>query len=154
MIGVHRGQTVQQIDLFPVSRRVPQNAQGVQGCDCFLGLWRVIHTLRLIDNNNGMGVLDVPHGAVAIQPILGLIDDVLCLFECIDVDDHNLDVSACSKLAHIGQLSGVVDKVSAGHIVILQSEMLLGNLKGLVNTFPDSHRWNDDDKLGKTVLPI
>ena len=101
-----------------------------------------------------MGVLDVPHGAVAIQPILGLIDDVLCLFECIDVDDHNLDVCAGSKLAHIRQLGGVVDKVPAGHVVILQTKMLLSHLKGLIHTFPDSHRGNDDDKLGKTVLPI
>ena len=127
LVGIYRSQPVQQIDLFSVGCRVPQNAQWFQGCDSFLGLWRVIHTLRLVDDNNGMGVLDVPHSAVAIELVLCLIDDVLRFLECVDINDHNLDVRTGSKLAHIGQFGGVVDKIPTRNIVILQTKMLLGH---------------------------
>ena len=125
LVGVYRGQPVEQIDFFPVGSGVPQHTQGVQRGNGFLGLGGVVYTLGFVDDDDGMGILDEAHGRFAAQPILGLIDDVLRLLEGVDVNNHHFDVGAGGELPHIGQLGGVVDEVPARHIVVLQAKMLL-----------------------------
>ena len=154
LVGIHWGQAVEQIDFFPVGSGVPQNTQGVQCGNGFLGLGGVVHTLGFVNDDNGMGVLDESHGRFTIEPILGLIDDVLRFLEGVDVNNHHFDVGAGSELPHIRQLGRVVDEVPARHIVILQAKMLFGDFKGLVDTLPDGHRRHHDDKLGKPILAI
>ena len=101
-----------------------------------------------------MGILDEPHGRFAVKPILGLVNDVLRLLKSVDVDNHHFNVGAGGELAHIGQLGGVVDEVPTRHIVILQAEMLLSDLKGLVDTLPDGHRRHHDDELSEAVFAV
>ena len=133
---------------------VPQHAQGIQRGNGFLGLGGVVHALGFVDDDDGVGVLDEAHGSFAIEPILGLIDDILRLLEGVDVNNHHFDVGAGGELPHIGQFGRVVDEVAARHVVILQAEMLLSDLKGLVNTLPDGHRRHHNDKLGESVLAV
>ncbi len=154
LICVHRGQAVEQVDLLPVGGGVAQDTQGIQRRDGLLGLGGIVHALGLIDDDDGVGVLYVPHSRLAVQPVLGLIDDVLRLFEGVDIDDHDLDVGAGGELAHVRQLGRVVDEVPAGYSVILQGEVLLRHLEGLVDTLPDRHGGHHHDELGEAVPPV
>ena len=154
LVGVYRSQAVKQIDFFPVGSGVPQHTQGIERGNGFLGLWCIVYTLGFVDDDNGVGILNKAHGRFAAQPILGLVDDILRLFESVDVNNHHFDVGTGGKLSHIGQLGGVIDKVPAGHIVVLQAKMLLRDLKGFVDAFPDGHRRHHDNKFGKAVLAV
>ena len=154
LIGVHRGQTVEQIDLLPVGGRVAQHTQRIQRRDGLFGLGGVVYALGLVDDDDGVCVPDKAHGRLAVQLVLGLVDDVLRLFEGVDVDDHHLDVGAGGKLAHVGQLGGVVDEIPAGHAVVLQGKVLLRDLEGLVHALPDGHRRHYHDELGEAVPPV
>ena len=96
-----------------------------------------------------------PHPRLlAAQPILGLVDDILRLLESVDANNRHFDVGASGELSHIGQLGGVIDKVPARYIVVLQAKMLLRDLKGFVDTLPDGHRRYHDNKFGKAVLAV
>ena len=108
---------------------VTQHTQGIERGNGFLGLWGIVYALGFVDDDDGMGILDKAHGCFAAQPVLGLIDDIFRLLESIDVYNHHFDVGASGELPHIRQLCGVVDKVPARHIVILQVKMLPGGLK-------------------------
>lgn len=109
-------------------------------------------TTKRINDNDRMDILNVSHGAVAVELVLRLINNVLSFVERIDTDDHNLDVRTGSKLMHVGRLGGAVDKVLARNIAIQRGEMFLSHLNGLNNAFPDSLRRNDGDELGEAVL--
>ena len=80
---------------------VPQHTQGVQCGNGFLVLGDVVYALGFVDDDNGMGILDKPHGGYAVEPILGLIDDVLRLLEGVDVNNHHFDVRTGGELPHI-----------------------------------------------------
>ena len=102
LVGIHRSQAVKQIDFFPVGSGVPQHTQGVQRGNGFLGLGGVVYALGFVDDDDGVGVLDEPHGRFAVEPILGLVNDVLRLLKSVDVDNHHFNVGAGGELAHIG----------------------------------------------------
>ena len=136
------------------SRWVAQHTQGIQCGNGFLGLRGVVYALRFINDDDGVGILNKPHGCLAVQPVLGLIDDVLCLLKSVDVDNHHFDVRAGGELPHIGQLSGAINEIPAGHIVVLQAKMLLSDLERLIDALTDSHRRHHNDKLGEAVFAV
>ena len=154
LVGVHRGQAVEKVDFLSVGGRIPQHTQGMQGGNGLLGLGGVVYALGFVNDDDRVCVLDEPHGRLAAQLVLGLVDDVLRLLKGIDVDDHHFNVGAGGKLAHIGQLGGVVDEVPTGYIVILKAEMLLGNLEGLIHALPNGHRRHHDNELGEAILAV
>ncbi len=80
-----------------------------------------------------MCVLNKAHSRFTVEPILRLIDDVLRFLESVDVNNHHFDIGTGGKLPHVGQLGRVVDEVPAWHVVVLQAEMLLRDLKGFVD---------------------
>lgn len=149
LISVNRREPEQQVDLFPVGGGIAQHAERIQRGNGFLCLGRVVHALRLVDDYDGPGVADKTHGGFAGKPVLSLIDDVLSLFESVDVDDHDLDVGAGRELAYIGQSGAVVNEVAAGNVVVEQAEMVPGDLQGLVHTLADSHGRHNNDELGE-----
>ena len=154
LVGVYRGQPVEQIDFFPVGSGVPQHTQGIECGNGFLGLWGVVYTLGFVDDDDGVGILNKTHGRLTTQPILSLVDDILCFFESINVNNHHFDVGTGGELPHIGQLGRVINKVPTWYIVVLQAKMLLSDLKGFVDTLPDGHRRHHDNKFGKAVLAV
>ena len=74
--------------------RIAENAQGIQRRDCLFGFWGIVHALRLVYNDDGAGVLYIPHGGFAVQLVLRLIYDIFGFFECVDIDNHNLNIRA------------------------------------------------------------
>ena len=152
LVGVHRGQAVEQIDLFPVGGRVTEHTQRVKGGNRILCLLSVIHALRLINDNDRVCVLDVADGRFSVEPVLLLIDDILRLAESVNIDNHDLNIAAGGEKAHIGQLGRVVNEIAAGCVVVKGGKMLLGDLQRLIHALSDGNRRDHDDKLGKTVL--
>ena len=114
----------------------------------------VVHTLRLVDDNNRPCRLDVADGRIAVQFVLLLIDDVLGLSESIDIDNHNLNIRAGGKLPHIGQLCAVVYEIAARYIVIERGKMLLRRLQGFIHAFADCNAGDNDNKLGKAIQTV
>ena len=117
----------------------------------FLG---AVHALGLVNDDNGVGVLDVADRRFSVEPVLLLVDDVLRFSECVNIDDHNLNIGADGKRAHIGQLGGIVDEIPAGRVVIECGKVLLGDLQGLIHTLPNGNGRHNDDELGKTELLV
>ncbi|MPM08125.1 hypothetical protein SDC9_54437 [bioreactor metagenome] len=154
MIGINRRQAVEQINLLPVRCGIAKHAQRIQRGNSVLCLRRIVHALRLVDDDDGVRVLYVAHGGFAVQLVLYLIDDVLGLFESVDVDDHDLDVRAGGELPNVGQLGRVIYEKAARHVVILQAEMLLCDFKGFIHALADRNGRNDDNELRKAVLPV
>ena len=152
--SVNRGQPVKKVDLLPVGCGIPQHTHGVQRADRLFRLGGVVHALGFVDDDNGVGILNQPDRAAAAQPILILIEDVLGLFESVDVDNHNLNLGAGGKLPHVVELRGVVDKKPAGHIVILEAEVFLCHLKGLVDALPDGDRRHHHHELGEAIPAV
>ena len=56
--------------------------------------------------------------------------------------------------AAVGQLGGVVDKIPAGHAVVLQGKVLLRQLKGLVHALPDGYRRHNHNEFRKPIPPV
>lgn len=154
LVGVYRSQAVKQIDFFSVGGGVPQHTQGIERGNGFLGLGGVVYALGFIDDNDRVCVLNKAHSRFTVEPILRLIDDVLRFLESVDVNNHHFDIGTGGKLPHVGQLGRVVDEVPAWHVVVLQAEMLLRDLKGFVDALPDGHRRHHDNKLGESVLAV
>lgn len=152
LVSIHRGQAVEQVDLFPVGGRIPEHTQRVQRGDSVLGLLRAVHALGLVNDNDRVRVLNVTNRRLAVEPVLLLVDDVLRLAESVNIDYHDLNIAAGGEGTHIGQLCGVVDKIAAGRVVVEGGKMLLGDLQGLIHALPYSDGRDYDDKLGKAVL--
>ena len=119
-----------------------------------LALGVLSYALGFIDDNDRVCVLNKAHSRFTVEPILRLIDDVLRFLESVDVNNHHFDIGTGGKLPHVGQLGRVVDEVPAWHVVVLQAEMLLRDLKGFVDALPDGHRRHHDNKLGESVLAV
>ena len=102
LISVNRRQTVKQIDPLPMRGGITQHARRMQRSNRLFRLIGVIHALRLVDDNDRSGILYVPHRRFAVQFVLRLVDDVLRFAESVDIDDHDLNITACRKLSNIG----------------------------------------------------
>ena len=72
----------------------------------------------------------------------------------VNIDDHDLDIGAGGKLPHVGQLGRIIDKVSAGRIVIERRKMLLRCLQGFIHALADGYAGHNNDKLGKTIKAV
>ena len=83
-----------------------------------------------------------------------MVDDVLRFSECVNIDNHDLNIGTCGKRAHIGQLGGIVDEIPAGRVIIERGKVLLGDLQGLIHALPNSDGRHDNDKLGKAELLV
>ena len=134
--------------------RVAQYTQGIQRGNRLFGFSRIVNALRLIDDDDRIGILNIPHSRFAVQLVLRLIDDVFCLFESINIDDHDFNVGAGGKLPYIGKLCGIIDKIAAGNIVVLQAEMLLCNLKRFIYALSNSNGRHNDDEFRKSVPAV
>ena len=126
----------------------------MKGSDRVLRLLCAVHALGLVNDDNGVGVLDVTNCRLAVEPVLLLVDDILRLPESVDIDNHDLNITAGGERTHIGQLCGIVYKIAAERVVVEGGKMLLGDLQGLIHTLPDGDGWNYDDELGKAVLLV
>ena len=133
---------------------IPQHTHGIQRADRFFRLGGVVHALRFVDDDNRMGVLNQPDCTAAAQAVLILIKNIFCLFESVDVDNHDLNFSAGCKCPHIIEFCGVVDKKPAGHVVVLETEVFLCHLKGLIDALADGDRGYDHHKLGEAVPAV
>ena len=119
-----------------------------------LGFLGAVHALGLVNDDNGVGVLDVADCRFAVEPVLLLVDDILRFSECVNIDNHDLNIGAGGKRAHIGQLGGIVDEIPAGRVIIERGKMLLGDLQRLIHALPNGDGRHDDDKLGKAELLV
>ena len=108
-----------------MSRRIAENAKGRKGRDSGFCLLGVVHTLRLVNDNDRAGSLYVVDGRVAVQLVLLLIYHVFGLAKSVNIDNHNFYICARRKLPHIGELRAVVDEIAARCIIVQSRKMLL-----------------------------
>ena len=108
--------------------------------DGFLGLFRRIDALRLVDDDDGASCLDELDGLAAGELVALLIYDVaLLLFlragevlaEGVDVDDKNLKRVADRKLPEPVDLLRVIDEILVFNIVVERFEMIFRDLQVL-----------------------
>ena len=134
--------------------RTTEHAKRVQWGGCFFCLWCIIYALGFINNNNRSDILNISHCRFPVKLLLWLIDDIFHLFECVNIDDHNLNVSACGKLVYIRQFGRIIDRIPVWYTVILQDKILFCNFKRFVNTSSDCQRRHCYNKLCKAVFSM
>ena len=133
---------------------IAEYAQRIKRGNRLLGLLRIVYALRLVNDNDGICRLYVAYRRIAVELVLLLVNDVFRLTECVNIDDHDLDIGADGKLPHVGQLRRIIDKVSAGRIVIERRKMLLRCLQGFIHALADGYAGHNNDKLGKTIKAV
>ncbi len=154
LVCVNRGKAVKQIDFFPVRCGVTKHTKRRKGRNRIFCLLGIVHALRLVDDDDGVGGLYVSDSCVTVQPVMLLVYDIFSLSESVNIDNHNLDICAVRKLPYIGQLCAVIDEITAGSIIIECGKMLLCALQRFIYALADRHAGNDDDKLGKTMQTV
>ena len=138
-----------------VSGRVVQAEQRVKFLQAFLR-GRATHFLWLIqDNNRAVCFDDVDRSAAA--EIIQLCTDTTCIFttgiECLNIDDHDVDICALAVIIDIRQILGVVNEETS-FLAIIFHEVLLHGFKALLDTFTDCNTWNYYDELAPTIQLI
>ena len=156
-VGVHGVQTVEHVVFIGVGGGVAQRTQRVHRAKGLLApaLQAAIDALRFVhdqDRARGADQVDGLFSAGLLAVLVEIVD--ILLVDRADRHHHDLDVRAGGEVAHLAQLAGVVKEILERHVGVQAAEMLLGDLKRLVNAFLDRHRGDDDDELGKAVPPV
>jgi len=174
LVGVHRVQAVDHIVFFHVGGRVAQRAQRVHTRHGLLAapVDTTVHTLWLVHDHDrprgahqvdGLLAAGLLAGAVhhvlallAAQRLVGLFGGSLLLVaELVDGahrDDHDLQIGAGGKVAHMAQPGRVVlEELVALGAGVQRLEVLSRNLQRLVDAFLDGHRRHHDHELGEAV---
>ena len=138
-----------------VGGRVVQAEQRVKLLQAFLR-GRATHFLRLIqDDDRAVCFDDVDRSAAA--KIIQLCTDTPCIFttsiECLNIDDHDVDICALAIIINIRQILGVVNEETSFLAIILH-EVLLHGFKALLNAFTDCDTWNHYDELAPAIQLI
>src|SRR5450759_287909 len=125
--------------------RIAQRAEWIHGTERFLAspFQTAIDALRLVDDYDRPRRLDqvdwlLPAGLLAI-----LVEVVhVSLVNSADRHQHDLNVRAGGKVAHLSELGRIIKEIVEGLAGIKPFEMLFGNLKRLVDALLDRHRWH------------
>ena len=138
-----------------VSGRIVQTEQRVKLLQAFLRGCSA-HFLRLIQDNDRAVCFNYVDWSAAAE-IIQLCADTSCIFttgiECLNIDDHDVDISALAIVIDIRQILGVVNEETRLLAIILH-EVLLHGFKALLDAFTDCNAWNYYDKLAPAIQLI
>ena len=91
------------------------------------------------------------------------VDDVRFVFlgriirdfpECVDIDDHDLNVAGNSKIPHLIQLAGIVDEVIERRVVVLRFEVIAHQVEGTFYAFLDGNARHHNNEFRPAVEPV
>ena len=162
LVSVDGVQTIDEIMFFDVRSGVSEDAHRIERCDGLGSLVRGIYRLRLIDDDDRIGLLDEIDGFQTVELVIRTMDDVGFLGviigiveatpEGIDVDDHYRDIIICGEIADLTvHLVTVIDERLVDSETALFREMLFCDLEGFVHTFFDGETGDDDDEFRESV---
>ena len=138
-----------------VSSRVVQAEQWVKLLQAFLR-GRATHFLWLIQDNDRTVCLDNVDWSAAAE-IIQLCTDTPCIFttgiECLNIDDHDVDICTLAVIIDIRQILGVIHEETRLLAIILH-EVLLHGFKALLDAFTNRNAWNYYDELAPTIQLI
>ena len=123
--------------------------------------------MRFIDNHDWQGLPNEIDGAVSTGFFIRAIHDVdegFFLFRGLvvlffvpkfvdgsDRHDHELEVRAGGEVAHLAEVSGVVNEGIEGHAGVERLEVVFHHLDGFEDALFDGDGGDDDDELGEAV---
>lgn len=135
--------------------RVVQAEQRVKLLQAFLR-GRATHFLWLIQDNDRAVCFDYINRSAASE-IIQLCTDTPCIFtagiECLNIDDHDVDIRALAVIIDIRQILGVIHEETSLLAIILH-EVLLHGFKALLDAFTNRNAWNHYDELAPAVQLI
>ena len=160
--GVHCVELVNLVVLHDMGGGVAQRTHGVERSHCLFGGRRALalHRLGLVHDDEGVRLFYQVDGTAPVELVVLAVDDVglallvrvvKALAEGVDVDDHDGDVVADRKGAHLLELVAVIDKIVVDGVVVEIFKMFLRDLQGFVHALLDGNAGHNDDKLGKAV---
>ena len=157
LIGVDGIQPIDHVMLVGVGGRITEGTERVHSLEGVLAtpFQTAVDALRFIHNDDGQGCPDQADGLLTAGLFTVLIEVVhVLLVDGPDGDHHDLNVWAGCEVADLPQLRGVVEEILEGSVGVQTSEVILGDLKGLVDSLLDGDRRHDDDELGETVALV
>ena len=157
VVSLHGVQAVYQIvnAVLSVGGGVAKGHQRMKFLQTFLGL-PALYRLRFVDNQNRIGTgndVDGAAGAKFVHPQVNPPGVLPTGVEGLGVDDHHADGTAGGEAFHLRETAGVVDEKLNFFAVILR-EMLLRDLKGLVDALPYGDAGNHHDELAPPVVLV
>ena len=154
LIGVDRVQPEHHVVFVDMGCRVAQRAERVHLSQRVLaGAGQTaIDALRLIDDQDRPGRADQIDRPLATGLLAVLVEvvDVL-LVDGANGHHHDLDVRAGGEIANLTELRGIIEEVVEGLTGIEPFEVILGDLKRLIDAFLNRDRRYDDDELGEPI---
>src|SRR5574344_19175 len=111
------------------------------------------HFLRLIHNYNwpvGLNDINRLSAAKFIQFHTDTASILAASIERLHINDHNRQIGTGTEIINIRQILRIVDK-KASLLSVVFHKMILHSFKALVDTFTNSNRRNDHNKLTPTI---
>ena len=121
----------------------------------FLGLL-AFHRLGLVNNQDWIRLCDNINRAAGTKLVQFHVNAPCILpfgVECLGIDDHNIDGAVRRKAVNFRKLCRIVDE-EPDLLAVFLRKMLLGHLKGFVNTFSNGDAGYNHDELTPTVVLV
>ena len=151
VVGVDGGEAVEEVVGVAVGGGVAEGAEGVERGDGVAGLFG-LHVLRLVEDDDGPGVLEVLDGRAGAGLVADVVDDVgLLLVEGVDVEDQELGRGRLGVAAEVAGAAGGEGPVVEGGAAVELVEVGLEGAEGLEGPFADGDGGDDQDELGPAV---
>ena len=118
--------------------------------------------LRFVQNYNRTVSRYNVNRTTAAKAVLFAINNsrrfVFCTFfqrrrKCLSIDNHNVNIFACGEVIKLVKVFAVVYEIARLFPVMLK-EVIFHYLKRFLNTFTNSNRRNDNNKLAPTVMLV
>src|SRR5690606_28812426 len=118
-------------------------------------LQTTVDALRLVHNDDGTGCPDQVNGRFAACLFTVLVEVVhLLLVDGPNGHDHDLNGRAGGEIAHLSQSGRIVEEIIKGLSGIESLEVVLGDLKCLIDAFLDGNgrHYNDEFRKAKALV--